>query len=160
MKARGGLTLVEVMLAGAIIAISVLALFEGIMVATRIARENADYLTAEAIVWDAVWREFNKDFKKIAIDSSPRVLDLNAAEAGSLAAYDARPKLLLYVSAVDGHADLKRIQGNVVWGPSGDRRQLSDWDLGDLESGEPEPVKNYDLDVFVYRGRLGRVSTW
>ena len=59
MKARRGVTLVEVMLAGSIIVLASLAIFEGIIVSARIAHENAEILKAEAVVWDAVWKKFN-----------------------------------------------------------------------------------------------------
>ena len=45
-RSKRGVTLVEVMLAASILALMVLALFEGIIVSARIARENAEYLQA------------------------------------------------------------------------------------------------------------------
>ena len=51
-KARRGATLVEVMLAAAILALMVLSLFEGIAVSARIAHENAEYLQADAYAFD------------------------------------------------------------------------------------------------------------
>ena len=52
-RAKRGVTLVEVMLAASILALMVLALFEGIAVSARVARENAEYLQADAYAFDA-----------------------------------------------------------------------------------------------------------
>ncbi len=172
--ARRGVTLVEVMLACSILAISTLALFEGIMVASRIVRENSDFLTAEAIVWDAVWKEFNKDFSKIAVDksiSSIRVTELEQdgddAEGG-LHRYDTPPLLLLHVG---GDSTRKYIWGDLIWGPANDRKHLSSWNLTDIIKNHANisankqiktdiPVKTYNHDIFVYRGRLERKASW
>ena len=62
---KRGVTLIEVMLAGAILTLLSLALFSGISVAARIAHENAELLSAEAVAWDAVWKRFNEDYSKI-----------------------------------------------------------------------------------------------
>ena len=62
MRGRKGATLVELMLAGAILALVVTSLFEGILVANRIAHENAELLAAQAIAADAAWWRFNEKY--------------------------------------------------------------------------------------------------
>ena len=62
MKARRGVTLVEVMLAGSIAVLLTLACLEGVIVSTRIAHENSQLLAAEAYAWDTAWRWLNKPY--------------------------------------------------------------------------------------------------
>ena len=151
MKARPGkrgVTLIEVMLAGAILTLLSLALFNGISVAARIAHENAELLSAEAVVWDAVWKRFNEDYSTSIRNSAngswvEETLTSNAAPA--LAIYGTTPgvmpKLKLRVSSIS--ETLCCIEGDLEWGPANRRRTLSDV-----------------CPVFVYRGELGRVVTW
>ncbi len=60
-RARG-VTLIEVMLAVFIFSLMVLALFEGIAVAARVARENAEYLQADAYAFDLAWKRCNESY--------------------------------------------------------------------------------------------------
>ena len=55
-RLKRGVTFIEVMLAAAILALTVLAVFEGIAVSARIARENAEYLQADAYAFDLAWK--------------------------------------------------------------------------------------------------------
>ena len=147
-KGKRGVTLIEVMLAGAILTLLSLALFNGISVAARIAHENAELLSAEAVVWDAVWKRFNEDYSTSIRNSAANgwveeTLTSNAAPA--LAVYGtasgAMPKLKLRVSEIS--ETLCCIEGDLEWGPANKRRTLSDI-----------------CPVFVYRGEQGRAVTW
>ena len=60
--ARAGVTLVEVMLAGAMTAIAVLATLEGTIVAAKIAHENAETLHADGVAFDYIWNVFNHEY--------------------------------------------------------------------------------------------------
>ena len=152
MEAKRGATLVEVMLAGAIITLLSLALFSGISVTTRNAHENAELLSAEAVVWDAVWAKFNEEYSTIKSVAKPPseavwvdvALSSNAAPSLAAYGYDAanRPNLRIRVSEVEGTA-LCCIEGDLTWGPAGKRRQLSDV-----------------CPIFVYRGERGRMVSW
>ena len=62
-KSRAGVTLVEVMLAGAMTAAAVLATLEGFIVAGKIAHENAEALRADNVAFDLLWRKFYGDFE-------------------------------------------------------------------------------------------------
>ena len=64
-KARAGVTLVEVMLAGALTAISVLVTMEAFIVAGKIAHENAETLRADNIAFDLLWRKFYGDYEQM-----------------------------------------------------------------------------------------------
>jgi hypothetical protein len=64
-KNRAGVTLVEVMLAGAMTALAVLATLEGFIVAAKIAHENAEALRADGDAFDVVWGRFNMQFGEL-----------------------------------------------------------------------------------------------
>ena len=61
-RVKRGVTLIEVMLAASILALMVLSLFEGIAVSARIARENAEYLQADAYAFDLAWKRYNESY--------------------------------------------------------------------------------------------------
>ena len=153
-KGKRGVTLIEVMLAGAILTLLSLALFSGISVAARIAHENAELLSAEAVVWDAVWMKFNEDYSTIksAIDNGWVEVTLSSNAAPALSIYGAeianRPKLRICVEpGRDENGNVLetrcRISGDLEWGPAAKRRTLSDV-----------------CPISVDRGELGRVVTW
>ena len=56
-RSKAGVTLVEVMLAGALTALVSLATLEGFIVAAKIARENAEALRADGVAFD-IFRNF------------------------------------------------------------------------------------------------------
>ena len=64
-KARAGVTLVEVMLAGALTAISVLATLEAFTVAGKVAHENAEAIRADNVAFDLLWRKFYGDYEQM-----------------------------------------------------------------------------------------------
>ena len=146
MRGRKGATLVELMLAGAILALVVTSLFEGVLVANRIAHENAELLAAQAIAADAVWWRFNERYDgKSGLD--PVLMEwraLSRKSAPLLSRYDQAPRLGVGVSAIaetGWDAEMRVITADVEWGPTGRRRKLSD-------SGH---------EVRVCRGTFGRV---
>ena len=59
---KAGVTLVEVMLAGALTALVSLATLEGFVVAAKIAHENAEVLRADGVAFDLLWRKFYADY--------------------------------------------------------------------------------------------------
>lgn len=61
-RKRHGTTLVEVMLAGAMISTAVLSMLEGFTVAARICHENAELLKADNIAFDLLWRKFHQSY--------------------------------------------------------------------------------------------------
>jgi hypothetical protein len=64
-KARAGVTLLEVMLAGALTAIAVLATLEAFTVAGKVAHENAEALRADNVAFDLLWRKFYGDYEQM-----------------------------------------------------------------------------------------------
>ena len=111
---RGGFTLLECTLAGALLCLLAVALLKGVGVTTRVARENAETLSADAVAWDALWTAFNMDDRSLDLAASER--ELSEASAPDLyhAAHPARLKV--WVSAVPGYPSLKGIAAAVEWG--------------------------------------------
>ena len=64
-RSRAGVTLLEVMLAGAMTAVAALATLEGFIVAARVVHENAVTLQADGIAFDLLWRKFYGDYEKM-----------------------------------------------------------------------------------------------
>ena len=62
---KAGVTLVEVMLAGALTALVSLATLEGFIVAAKIAHENAEVLRADGVAFDLLWRKFYADYDNL-----------------------------------------------------------------------------------------------
>lgn len=127
---KRGVTLVEVMLAGCLFAFLILSLFEGIAVAARISRENAEYLQADAYAFDLAWKRFNEDYtllaaqrntfeENIASNAAP-LLYIRGSEAKSITR-------IAWGKNKDGGVseDGILISVDVEWGPAARRRKLS-----------------------------------
>lgn len=144
---RKGMTLIEVMVAGAILTLLSIAFFEGISLASRLAHENAELMQAESVAWDAVWMTFNEDYDDLLAGCpTTRTVVLSEKTAPDLARYNSSAVLLVSTSKVreqiDGKTvDFIAIEGDVEWGPSNRRRRLSNTQR-----------------TFVYRGPLSRVE--
>ena len=135
-EARRGTTFVEVMLAAAILALMVLALFEGIAVSARIARENAEYLQADAYAFDLAWKRYNESYSAlrslIPSTSQERIFDENVTS-------NAAPMLYRLGSPARSYTTISRLRDlsnesvelgilisvNVEWGEPDARRRLS-----------------------------------
>ena len=145
--ARPGFSFAECLLASAILGFVVLAVFEGVIVAARIAHENADVLAAEAVAWDAVWKRFNEDFSCLAVGAVGSE-DLAPEAAPQLARYDTAPQLTIRITAADeaGFSSsaqaMKKITADLAWGDERRRRSLAE--LGQCPQ--------------VFRGSLGRAN--
>ena len=141
MKARRGVTLVEVMLAGSIAVLLTLACLEGVIVSTRIAHENSQLLAAEAYAWDTAWRWPNKPYDELNNSTSPKfypdagysVVSSNDCpmlckelNGGSDAKLYVRVQLLTGSAAPVRHGEaaaVKRIDVDVEWGRTTSRRR-------------------------------------
>ena len=64
-RSKAGVTLVEVMLAGAMTALVSLATLEGFIGAAKIAHENAEALRADGVAFDLLWRKFYADYDNL-----------------------------------------------------------------------------------------------
>ena len=137
-RAKRGVTLVEVMLAASILALMVLALFEGIAVSARIARENAEYLQADAYAFDLAWKRYNENYGSLRnlIGKTQTWVEFPAEEITE----EAAPMLYRAGSAAKSYTTIRRIimdpsdpsvelgvliSVDVEWGAAGARRRLS-----------------------------------
>lgn len=136
-RSKRGVTLIEVMLAASILALMVLALFEGITVSARIARENAEYLQADAYAFDLAWKRYNESYaelRKFVSASAPvRVF------ASETIAEEAAPMLYRKGSPAKSYTVIRRVTDpndtavelgvlisvDVEWGKAGSRCRRS-----------------------------------
>ena len=138
-RARG-VTLIEVMLAASILVLMVLSLFEGIAVAARIARENAEYLQADAYAFDLAWKRYNESYSAlrsfVSASSPQKTIDEVIDNNGIV---EAAPMLYRAGSPPVSHTTITRIADpndpsvelgllisvDVEWGTANSRRRLS-----------------------------------
>ena len=165
--ARGGFTLVEVMLAGVIAVLMTLALMEGLIVAAKISHENSELLAADAFAWDTAWRWLNKPYEELPSQTSGVVYDsatdnamaatTNGCPELAAAKTGGNPRIVVRVVLCDGTGSVarhgtnvkaKRIDVDVEWGPDGDRKCLN----GLCGAG----IANYSHPVSVYKCSIER----
>jgi hypothetical protein len=138
-----GATLVEVMLAGSILLLMVLSLFEGIAVAARIARENAEYLQADAYAFDLAWKRYNESYaalRNLALASNlDTASSTNKPYFVETITQEAAPMLYRVGAPAKSYTTIRRvvdpndasaelgvlISVDVKWGELGKIRQLS-----------------------------------
>ena len=129
-NAERGVTLVEVMLAASILALTVLAVFEGIAVSARIARENAEYLQADAYAFDLAWKRYNESYGALRKLVSERPFDENIVSNPMLYRKDSPAKSHTTIRRITNPSDTSvefgvLISVDVEWGAEGARRHLS-----------------------------------
>ena len=124
MAARAGVTLVEVMLAGALTAISVLVTMEAFIVAGKIAHENAETLRADNIAFDLLWRKFYGDYEQMRSTVGQLVQEKNTSandspyrstSLGDPPSYAYRE----YVTPINNGNDGKLLAVTLKYGPEG-----------------------------------------
>ena len=142
MRSKRGVTLVEVMLAGAITAMLALAVMQGVIVSAKICHENSELLAAEAYAWDTAWKWLNKKDEEIDDSlSSTSEMTFYPNANGFEVTSNACPVIhrdgvggaaRCYVSvrnvewtSGDDTVRAKRIDVDVEWGAPGDRRCLN-----------------------------------
>ena len=165
--ARGGFTLVEVMLAGAIAVLMTLALMEGLVVSAKISHENSELLAADAFAWDTAWKWLNKAYDELPSQTGGVVYDSATDTAMAVTTNDCPelassktggdPRVVVRVVQCGGGAALsrhgktvtaKRIDVDVEWGPPGDRKCLN----GLCGEG----IASYGHPVSVYKSEIDR----
>lgn len=164
---RGGFTMVEVMLAGAIAVLMTLALMEGLIVSAKVSHENAELLAADAFAWDTAWKWLNKAYDELPAQIGGVVYDSATDTALSITTNDCPeldsaktggdPRIVVRVVLCGGTAALsrhgksitaKRIDVDVEWGPDGDRKCLN----GLCGTG----IASYEHPVSVYKSPIDR----
>lgn len=166
MTARRGMTLVEVMLAGAITVMVTLSLMEGLIVATKISHENAQLMAAEAYAWDTAWKWLNMPYAKLNDATAARWYpDANGYVISSndcpmlcraLTGADARCYVRVSVNAGPtalvrhgvAETESKLIEVDVAWGPTGRRLRLN--------SLAPQTARSFNLPIRVSKCSVER----
>ena len=161
---RGGFTLVEVMLAGAIAVLMTLALMEGLVVSAKISHENSELLAADALAWDTAWRWLNKPYDELPSQIGGTPYDSSSLQEMSIATNccpelcraktGGDPRMVVRVVMCGSQprhgttVSVKRIDVDVEWGPAGDRKCLN----GLCGAG----IACYDHPVSVYKSSIDR----
>ena len=154
MKARNGFSLVEVMLAGSLLCLVTLALFEGIIVGARVVHEDSEVLAADSLAWDVAWKRFNEDYSRnFRPGQLPFTLEENISSNRMPALWyeGSAPKCYTVISNSPDRTG-RVIDVNVEWGPKTARKILYP------RSGSSD-AKSYNHPVRVYRSLLGRVNS-
>ena len=123
-KARAGVTLLEVMLAGALTAIAALATLEAFIVAGKVAHENAETLRADNVAFDLLWRKFYGDYDQMRPTAGQLVAEKNTADSNSpyrSASLDDPPSYAYreYVTPINDGNDGKLLAVTLRYGPDG-----------------------------------------
>ena len=125
-KARAGVTLLEVMLAGALTAIAVLATLEAFTVAGKVAHENAEALRADNVAFDLLWRKFYGDYDQMRSTIGQLVPEKNTDDSNSpyrSASLDDPPSYACreYVTLINANndSDGKLLAVALKYGPDG-----------------------------------------
>ena len=135
-RLKRGVTFIEVMLAASILALTVLAVFEGIAVSARIARENAEYLQADAYAFDLAWKRYNESYGAlrnfVSAALPTRTFDETLVEEAAPMLYRAAAPAVSHttITRIPDPADAANELGvlisvDVEWGAAGARRHLS-----------------------------------
>ena len=166
MKMRRGMTLVEVMLAGAITVLVTLSLMEGLIFCAKISHENAQLTAAEAYAWDTAWKWLNKSYEKLngstqaryypnasgAVISSNDCPMLCRALNGADARCYVRVTMNAGSQAIVRHGvsetESKLIEVDVEWGPPGKRKRLN--------SLAPATARTFNLPIRVSKCSIER----
>ncbi len=129
---RRGATLIEVMLAASILALTVLSVFEGIAVAARIAHENAEYLEADAYAFDLAWKRYNESYQRLRNLASDEIYEETITKEAAPMLYRngseavSRTKITRVVDPGNSSTELGvLISVDVEWGAAGARRRRS-----------------------------------
>ena len=123
-KAKAGVTLLEVMLAGALVAIAVLATLEAFTVAGKVAHENAESLRADNVAFDLLWRKFYGDYDQMRSTVGQSVPEKNTDDTDSpyrSSSLGASPSYAYreYVMPINDGNDGKLLAVTLKYGPDG-----------------------------------------
>ena len=117
-RSTAGVTLVEVMLAGAMTAVAALATLECFIVAAKIVHENAETLRADGIAFDLLWRKFYGDYEKMnsTVGKTPEWKDTSDITSPYYSTtYTNRPSFTYYES-VSNHLGGKILSVDLKYG--------------------------------------------
>ena len=145
---KKGFSLVECMLAGSITCLMVLVLFEGIIVAGKIAHENSQFLAASDYAFDLAWVKMNEAVDKLKEHSNTTVSANLTKDAAPTLYYENSPAVSYVRFEQDEAQDGVWITANVEWGPVGKRRRLN------TSSGSNSNVPNCHHELKFFRSYM------
>ena len=155
MRSKLGVTLVEVMLAGAITSLLIVFVMQGVIVSVGICRENSELLAAEAYAWDTAWKWFNKKYEALDDSATTQYYDISSNECPVIyrSALGGSPKCYVCVRGISPASGsqsnlVKRIDVNVEWGSPEKRYCLN----GIGSTAE----RTYNVPVTVYKCSIDR----
>lgn len=132
---RRGVTLVEIMVAGAILALLSIALFNGSGLAVRLVQENAEFLAADAFAFDLALKRSRESYAKLGEIRAERngqaIEETISSNAVPILYRTGSPVLartwIRWAKDRNGQDDPNALQiaVDVEWGPGDDRRTLS-----------------------------------
>ena len=162
MRARKGVTLIEVMLAGAITVLFTLSLMEALIVSAKISNENAQLLAADAYAWDVAWKWFNKKYDDLTTTDANGIIyqgTVSSNECPTLCRQlvGADPKVGIRVRTVtinrhSVESVVRQVDVDMAWGPASDRKSLNGMFDGVVETG----TKSYSHPISIYKCKIDR----
>lgn len=123
---QSGMTLVETMLAAAVLLLLTLVLFEGISLGFRVTKENSEHLAADALAYDTLWRLFNWNFEDLIKYKGGNRITISEDDAPVL--YNAslpETATLSYSITPSANKSTCTIMVNVEWYSSGHQVSLT-----------------------------------
>ena len=145
---KKGFSLVECMLAGSITCLMVLVLFEGIIVAGRIAHENSQYLAASDYAFDLAWVKMNEAVEKLRDHADKTETVTMSKESAPTLYYENSPARSYVKFEQDDANSGVWITTNVEWGPAGRRRRLN------TSSGSSKTVPSCHHELRFFRSYM------
>ncbi len=161
MKARKGMTLIEVMLAGGIAVLMTLSTMEGLIDAAKTSNENSQLLAADAYAWDMAWKWFNKTFNDLSTPNVNGIIYQGTVSSNEcpvlckeLVGSDARVGIRVRTVTETRHSVplvTRQIDVDIAWGPETDRKSLNGMFNGVVENGtrtysHPVSIRKCSID--------------
>lgn len=117
---NAGVTLIELMMASAVLGISVISLLIGFTVAERVSHANAEALRADNIAFDLLWRRFNLDYDQLPSTVGQRVVEQNTMDATSPYHSNrlAQPPAYSYMEYTEPSNNVKYLTIELRYGPN------------------------------------------
>ncbi|MEG1552781.1 MAG: hypothetical protein RR133_06590 [Kiritimatiellia bacterium] len=116
------MTIIEVVIASAMVLLMTLSMLEGLMFCRRMVAENSARLTADALAWDLLWKTFNMDYDALKFKAlSPEELKLLAPGLQN-------PLIVTEIKTETpdgGSLNGKKLTINVLWKCNGKERGLA-----------------------------------
>lgn len=184
MKARAGLTLIELMLAGAILGMIAFGAIWGVMHIVTLVERRGELLAADGYCWDVAWAIFNYDYDVLNAymvnnmsrpENGPAYLEIKGTlrrkNTGNwtsdydflshLPAFDSNPPVC-YITLSNRYerGEFRDDEGvfisvNLEWGPEGQRRYLMPRS-GVTAQEDVDAYRVFNHPVTLFKSKLSR----